>query len=339
LGGKYMVVDRIGASLSVREGRFVLRVREGRKWSVIADAAPTELDTIIIATDKASVTASALTLAAKHGIDVVIMTWEGPVARLLPASYGSIAWLWLEQLRQREDPARRAELASAFVEGKVRNQAYVIRLYRKAIEAGGRRAPKLRKIYDELLHHARQARKARDWREAAQEEAAAARKYWEGVAELIPRELGFTRRLKRWSLPEGEVPDPFNTALNIGYAALAKEVWRATFAAGLNPYVGYLHERRPGRLSLVYDLMEEFRPVAVDKPLIRLARKNPSKLKPLSGEDEDKRKQAAREVWKTIVTTLRDTQPPLKNTIMTQARKLAKAIRDRTPYHPFMMRH
>ena len=339
MGGKYMVIDKIGASLAVKEGRFILRVREGRKWSVIADAAPTELDTIIIATDKASVTASALALAAKHGIDVVLMTWEGPIARLLPASYGSITWLWLEQLKQREDPARRAELASAFVEGKVRNQAYVIRLYRKVIEAGGRRAPKLRRIYDELLHHARNVRNVKDWREAAQEEAAAARKYWEGVAEIIPKELGFERRLKRWSLPEGEEPDPFNSGLNIGYAALAKEVWRALFAAGLNPYVGYLHERRPGRMSLVYDLMEEFRPVAVDKQLIKLARRNPSKLKQLNSKDEEKRKQAAKEVWRTVVATLRDTQPPLKNTIMTQARRLAKAIRDRAPYHPYIVRH
>ena len=338
MGGKYMIIDKVGASLAVREGRFILRVREGRRWSVIADAAPTELDTIIISTDKASVTASALALAAKHGIDVVLMTWEGPIARLLPASYGSITWLWLEQLKQREDPARRAELASAFVEGKVRNQAYVIRLYRKVIEAGGKRAPKLRRIYDELLHHARRARNAKDWQEAAQEEAAAARKYWEGIAEIIPKELGFSKRLKRWSLPEGEKPDPFNTALNIGYAALAKEVWRALFTAGLNPYIGYLHEKRPGRMSLVYDLMEEFRPIAVDKPLIKTARKNPNKIKQLNNKDPEKQKQAAKEIWKTIITTLRDTKPPLKNTILTQARKLAKAIRNNTTYKPYTAR-
>jgi len=338
LSGKYLIVDKIGASLSVKEGRFILKVREGRKWSVVADAAPTELDTIIIATDKASVTTSALTLAAKHGIDVVLITWEGPIARMLPASYGSTTWLWLEQLRQREDPERRAELASAFVEGKVRNQAYVIRLYRKALEAGGRRVPKLRRIYDELLRHARNVRNVKDWREAAQEEAAAARKYWEGIAEIVPKELGFAKRLKRFSLPEGEVIDPLNAALNIGYAALAKEVWRAVFAAGLNPYVGYLHERRAGRMSLVYDLMEEFRPVAVDKPIIKMARRDPGKLKNLNSRDEDRKREAVREVWRAVITTLRDTQPPVRNLIMTQARRLAKAIREGAPYEPFIMR-
>ncbi len=137
VGSKYMVVDIFGSSLSVREGRFILKARREGKWSVIADAAPTELDSIIIATDKASITASALALAVKHGIDVVLMSWEGPIARLLPASYGSITWLWLEQLKQCENAQRRAELASAFVEGKIRNQAYVIRLYRKTLEAGG----------------------------------------------------------------------------------------------------------------------------------------------------------------------------------------------------------
>jgi hypothetical protein len=42
-------------------------------------------------------------------------------------------------------------------------------------------------------------------------------------------------------------------------------------AAGLDPYVGYLHACRPGRVALVYDLMEPLRPV-VDRAVLQFAR-------------------------------------------------------------------
>jgi CRISPR-associated protein Cas1 len=48
---------------------------------------------------------------------------------------------------------------------------------------------------------------------------------------------------------------------------LLREVWRAVLAVGLNPYYGFLHTRRPGRMSLVLDLMEKLRLIAVDRPL------------------------------------------------------------------------
>ena len=338
---RYLLIDKYGAVLSAREGRFQVRVKERDRWRTVVDASPPELDSIIIATPSVSVTAAAMALAARHGIDLVIMDWRGPVARLLSADYGSTIWVWVEQLKQREDPARRAELAAAFVEGKVRNQAAIIRMYRKVLQSGGRRAAaaNLRRAYDELIALARDVRKVRTWEEAAQLEARAARTYWGALRNVIPKELGFTKRLKRYDLPPGQEPDPFNKALNIGYGILAKEVWRAIFAAGLNPYISYLHEKRPGRKGLIYDLMEEFRPPAVDRPLIKLARKDPQTIKKLNHQNQETAKQAAKQIAKTIITNIRETKPPLKNTILTQARKLAKAIKEHTNYTPYTLKY
>ena len=336
---RYLLIDRYGAVLSAREGRFQVRVREKDRWRTIVDASPPELDSIIIATPSVSVTAAAMALAARHGIDLVLMDWRGPVARLLSADYGSTIWVWLEQLKQREDPARRAELAAAFVEGKVRNQAAIVRMYRKVVESGGRRAPALRRAYDDLISIARDVRKVRAWEEAAQLEAQAARTYWSAIKLIIPKGLGFTKRLKRYDLPPGEEPDPFNKALNIGYGVLAKEVWRAVFAAGLNPYISYLHEKRAGRKGLVYDLMEEFRPPAVDRPLIKLARNDPETIKKLSHPNEETAKNSARNIAKVVIKNLRETKPPLKNIILTQARKLAKAIKEKAQYTPYILKY
>jgi CRISPR-associated protein Cas1 len=62
--------------------------------------------------------------------------------------------------------------------------------------------------------------------------------------------------------------------LNYGYGILEGEVWRAVHYAGLDPYGGFLHVDRPGRPSMVLDLMEEFRQQVVDKSVFALVAKN-----------------------------------------------------------------
>ncbi len=42
---------------------------------------------------------------------------------------------------------------------------------------------------------------------------------------------------------------------------------------GLDPYVGFLHRDRPGRVSLALDLIEELRPVLADRFVLTLINK------------------------------------------------------------------
>jgi CRISP-associated protein Cas1 len=53
---------------------------------------------------------------------------------------------------------------------------------------------------------------------------------------------------------------PVNAMLNYAYAVLESQVRIATVSQGLDPQIGYLHACRPGRVALVYDLMEPLRP-------------------------------------------------------------------------------
>ncbi len=338
MGGRILLVDRYGAYLSVKEGRFVVRVRgEEGKWEVLADVSPAELDSIVFLVGGASLSASAVYLASKHGIDLVFIEGSRPLSRLVPATYGSSLKVWVKQLAYARNEGRRAELAKAFVEGKVFNQATVLKSFYRASLTSGKPNVRVRKASDALNSLRLKLRDVSSWREAGKVEAEAARIYWGAVKELLPEGLGFRRRLKKWNLPPGSRPDPFNSALNLGYSLLAKEVWRAVFMANLNPYIGFLHARRAGRMSLVFDLMEEFRPVAVDRPLIKLARRRPSLLSALKREGEVGR-EAAREVLKVVAETLRSGEPPLRNSILTQARRLARALLGEGEYRPFKVR-
>ncbi len=48
--------------------------------------------------------------------------------------------------------------------------------------------------------------------------------------------------------------------LNYAYAVLQRQVRIAVVSQGLDPAIGYLHTSQPGRVALVYDLMEPLRP-------------------------------------------------------------------------------
>ena len=62
--------------------------------------------------------------------------------------------------------------------------------------------------------------------------------------------------------------------LNYGYAVLESEIWKSIYFAGLDPYCGFLHSERYGRVILVFDLIEEFRQQIVDKTVLSIVNKN-----------------------------------------------------------------
>lgn len=53
---------------------------------------------------------------------------------------------------------------------------------------------------------------------------------------------------------------PVNAMMNYVYGMLESQVRIAAVTAGLDPTQGFLHANRPGRVALVYDLMEPLRP-------------------------------------------------------------------------------
>ncbi len=64
--------------------------------------------------------------------------------------------------------------------------------------------------------------------------------------------------------------DAVNALLSFCYSMLAKDVAVAARLVGFDPYVGFLHQPRPGRFSLALDVMEEFRPIVADSVVINV---------------------------------------------------------------------
>lgn len=98
-------------------------------------------------------------------------------------------------------------------------------------------------------------------------EGSAARVYFGVFDQLIlhqKEEFFFNERSRRPPL------DKMNALLSFLYSLLTNECTSALETVGLDPYVGFLHQDRPGRPSLALDLMEELRPVFADRLALSL---------------------------------------------------------------------
>lgn len=64
--------------------------------------------------------------------------------------------------------------------------------------------------------------------------------------------------------------DNVNAMLSFAYTLLTNMVASALESVGLDPYVGFMHTDRPGRISLALDLVEELRSVFADRFVLSL---------------------------------------------------------------------
>ena len=104
------------------------------------------------------------------------------------------------------------------------------------------------------------------------DEALAAKTYFQGLAALISSREGellrFTGRTRR------PPKDPFNALLSFGYALLYRDCVAGLLAAGLEPAFGFMHTPRSAAYPLAMDIMDLFRSLLWDIPLIGSVNRN-----------------------------------------------------------------
>jgi CRISPR-associated protein Cas1 len=165
-----------------------------------------------------------------------------------------------------ENETQSIAIASSFIFGKIYNS-------RKVLERAIRDHALI--VDTEALSSASQALK--DMMQAVEGctsvtdlmgfEGRAARTYFGVFNQLILQQredFFFTKRSRRPPL------DNLNSLLSFFYTVLTNEVASALETVGLDPYVGFLHQDRPGRPSLALDLVEELRPIFADRLVLSL---------------------------------------------------------------------
>jgi CRISPR-associated protein Cas1 len=206
---------------------------------------------------------------AKRDISLCFLTPSGRfLARVVGRETGNVI-LRKTQYRISDDEDKCTEISKNFITGKIYNARWVIE---RAIRDYALRldTEKLKQKSMFLQNSLRQIGECTNTQQLRGIEGEAASVYFSVFDDLIlqqKEDFHFDTRNKRPPL------DNVNALLSFCYTLLANECASALYAVGLDPYVGFLHKDRPGRISLGLDLMEELRAVFADRFVITLINK------------------------------------------------------------------
>ncbi|GIV84803.1 MAG: CRISPR-associated endonuclease Cas1 [Candidatus Roseilinea sp.] len=358
-----LIVEDFGAYVGKRSERLRVTV----KGELKAEAPLLYLRQVIVRARGVSLSSDAILACAERGIALHFVSGVGlsPGASLYTTGLTGTVLTRRAQLLAYTDH-RALRVAGAIAAAKIGNQAGLLRYHARSRKST---APKLahalRLLADEVLDHqaeldellarmltGQDALQADDAPNAHPPhdgkrypidrarnallsiEGRAAQKYWAGVKLLLPAELGWEGRRAR------HAADPFNSALNYGYAILARHVEQALLLAGLDPFAGFLHADRPGKPSLTLDLIEEFRQAVVDRVVIGMMGKGMSLGMGAEGLLDDV---ARRAIAERVIARLEESaeryagkRRTLREIVQMQARQLAAHLRgDRPAYLAF----
>ena len=162
------------------------------------------------------------------------------------------------------------EIARTLILGKLKNQRATLQYFYKYQKNSSNSSNKLesaivsiKEVIDSLKNL--ELKNRPDWLNIIMgKEGGVANIYFNAISSDLLNEVDFKNRIGRGA------DDIVNSALNYGYAILTSFVWQSVINAGLEPFAGVLHTNRPGKPSLVLDIIEEYRAWVVDRNIIKI---------------------------------------------------------------------
>ena len=202
----------------------------------------------------------------ESGVGMSFLTENG---RFLARVHGPVSGnilLRREQYRKADDQKYSAQMAKAFVTGKIANCRTVLQ---RALRDHAQKMEEdmLRQSVADLNRTLESLTLNQTLDAVRGLEGDAAHTYFSVFDHLIVAQkenFSFQERNRRPPL------DNVNCLLSFLYTLLVHDCRSALEAVGLDPAAGFLHRDRPGRPSLALDMMEEFRPFLADRMALSL---------------------------------------------------------------------
>lgn len=260
-----IILSGFGLFLSKKSERLI--VRKSRKS--IYEFPLFRINEIIVSSRGISLSSDLIDEVCKRGIRLSFLSSNGrPYAMISSPLLTATVISRREQILAFND-SRGLEFSKIIVRGKIKNQEKLLRYFGKYLKKNSpERFEKINRIADKLKSFQLKVIniKAKNIHEARESlhgiEGTSGRLYWSGVKEIIGQKTEFFGRIRQGAF------DKVNSMLNYGYGILYSTVWGSVLNAGLEPFAGFLHTDRPGKPSLVLDLVEEFRQPVVDRVVI-----------------------------------------------------------------------
>ena len=205
-------------------------------------------------------------VCAQRQIDLVFCTPRGRFLARTSGEYQGNVLLRRTQYRAADDPVQSCRIADNFIFGKVYNSRWsierTIRDHALRVDTAALKDTS-QKLKDLLPAIASEI----SLESLRGLEGVGANLYFDALDSMIlnnKEDFFFRGRSRRPPL------DNMNAMMSFAYTLLANNCAAALSAVGLDPYVGFLHRDRPGRISLALDLMEELRPCMADRMVLTL---------------------------------------------------------------------
>jgi CRISPR-associated protein Cas1 len=299
------------------------------------------LESVLIAGRGISVSSDAVRACCEQGIPIHFVSGHGRAyGGLYSAGLTGTVQTRRAQLAAYRD-GRGVALSLAFAGAKIHNQAVLLKyLARNRKESDPQGAEALDQGAEAVRAHVSELESLSEApcidevrEQVLSCEGRAASRYWDALKAVIPAEYEWPGRERRGAT------DAVNSALNYGYGILYAQVERALVLAGLDPYGGFTHVDRPGKPSLVLDLIEPFRVPVVDRVIVGLANRHTR----LRQEEDGLLTQETRRLLADKVLARLDKperyegkRHTLRAILQRQARHLATYVRgQREAYHGF----
>ena len=206
---------------------------------------------------------------AERNISLSFMTPQGKFLARISGGVKDNVTLRKKQYAVSQLPGESLKVARNCILGKVYNARWVleraVRDHSKQIDA-----VKMKHAADKMQKSLTLIQKCDNINQLRGYEGEAARTYFGVFEQLVlqqKKDFIFQGRNKRPPL------DNTNAVLSFVYTLLTGMTASALETVGLDPYVGFIHTDRPGRISLALDLIEELRPVLADRFVLTLINK------------------------------------------------------------------
>lgn len=265
---RYLTVTDFGSFLGISSQCLVVK----QNGEIIKEIALSHLRGISIAKSGVSISADLVQACANRGIKIFFLDFRSRViSAVIGQNQHATVALRKSQFNFISNDSSCFELSKQLVLTKVRNQRAVLLYFSKYLRNDVDDEYQflvfnIRKI-NSLIEQIKELHfnEHRNWRNSLLGlEGLSARFYFETLANTSLFPDDFIKREGRYAR------SITNQSLNWSYAILESYVWQALDNAGLEVFAGIYHTDRPGKPSLVLDLMEEYRAWVVDRNLIKL---------------------------------------------------------------------
>jgi len=243
-----------------KSGNLALIDQEGNK----AEVAIPDLELVVIVGERSQITSSAILTLLTQGIPIVFISSRMDTYGVLfdVIQVGTVS-IRSTQYKCFDDTYCRLKYAKSIILSKLKGLYNVLKYeykYHKTISEDDYNYVKYN-----ILGILENVKEVNDIDELRALEARGSKYFWNIAVSFIPEKYEFIGRKPR----KGDV---INSAIDFLYAVLYGITTKAVVVSGLDPFYGFIHTLKSGRLSLTYDLSEMFKPIVIHS-IIQVSRK------------------------------------------------------------------